>query len=161
MGHPQRKLRDLHESKTLSPISRTNCTITYGEFSQLYADLEETLSTKYEKDLWLQKRGEYMKRLREIAILSDNDPQKLKTLKQSLKQNVKYYFTCLLQPGIPADNNKAERGLRHIVLKRKISYGSKSQKGADTMGILCSTLLSAWWNKPDNFFVAYKKMIND
>jgi hypothetical protein len=57
MGHPQRKLRDLHESKTLSPISRTNCTITYGEFSQLYADLEETLSTKYEKDLWLQKKG--------------------------------------------------------------------------------------------------------
>jgi len=161
MGHPKRKLRDLHESKTLSPISRTNCNTTYGEFSKLYADLEETLSTEYEKDIWLQKREEYMNRLREIAILSDNDPQKLKTLKQSLKQNVKYYFTCLLQPGIPADNNKAERGLRHIVLKRKISYGSKSQKGADTMGILCSTLLSSWWNKPDNFFVAYRKMINN
>jgi transposase len=159
MGHPQRKLRDLHESKTLSPISKTACTVTYGNFSKLYSDLEETLSTQYQKELWLQKRAEYITRLKDIALPAENDPQKLKAIKQSLIQNIEKYFTCLYQPGIPADNNKAERGLRHIVLKRKISYGSKSQKGADTMGILCSTLLSAWWNKPKNFFTAYKQML--
>lgn len=59
-----------------------------------------------------------------------------------------------------ADNNKAERGLRHIVLKRKASCGSKTQKGADTMSILCSTLLSCWWSKPENFFTAYEQMLN-
>ncbi len=159
MGHPQRKLRDLHESKTLSPMSRANCTTTYGSFSTLYADLEETLATEFQKGLWLQKREEYINRLKDIAIHKENDPQKLKAIKQSLNQNAEKYFTCLLQPGIPADNNKAERGLRHIVLKRKISYGSKSQKGADTTSILCSTMLSCWWNKPDNFFVAYKQML--
>lgn len=159
MGHPQRKLRDLHESKTLSPTNRVNCTTTYGYFSKLYASLQETLATEYEKDLWLQKRDEYINRLKEISVVRKNDPQKLRTIKESLAQNTEKYFTCLLKPGIPSDNNKAERGLRHIVLKRKISYGSKSQKGADTMGILCSTLLSCWWNKPDNFFVAYKQML--
>ena len=159
MAHPQRKLRDLHESKTILSKSRTACTGSYQTFSNLYADLEETLSGKYQKDLWLQKRDVYISRLQEIAVQTVDDPQKLKTIKQSLADNAERYFTCLLQPGIPADNNKAEQGLRHIVLKRKISYGSKSQKGANTMAILCSTLLSAWWNKPANFFVTYNQML--
>jgi hypothetical protein len=159
MSHPQRKLRDLHESKTLSLMSKAACTKSYGEFSFLYKDLEKTLASEYQQEVWLQKRAEYITRLKEIAVIAENDPQKLKAIKQSLTHNAEKYFTCLLQPGIPADNNKAERGLRHVVLKRKISYGSKSQKGADTTAILCSTLLSAWWNKPKNFFVAYNQML--
>lgn len=159
MAHPNRKLRDLTESKILSVTSKIACAQTYGLFKILYADLEKTLATEYLKEAWLQKRDEYIKRIKEVAIITANDPQKLKEIKEGLKRNAEKYFTCLTQPGIPADNNKAERGLRHIVLKRKISYGSKSQTGADTMGILCTALLSAWWNKPKNFFVAYKQML--
>lgn len=159
MAHPNRKLRDLTESKTLSAAALPACNTSYQLFRSLYSDLEQTLSTEYNEKLWLKKRDEYLVRMREIAIASDNDPQKLKEIKIGLNRNAEKYFTCLTQPGIPADNNKAERGLRHIVLKRKISYGSKSQKGADTMGILCSALLSAWWNKPKNFFAVYKQML--
>ena len=159
MAHPNRKLRDLTESKTLSITSRTTCNTSYEAFKRLYADLEKTLATEYVKEAWLQKREEYIKRIKEVALITANDPQKLKAIKEGLQRNAEKYFTCLTQPGIPADNNKAERGLRHIVLKRKISYGSKSQNGADTMGILCSALLSAWWSKPKNFFTAYKQML--
>lgn len=160
MSHPQRKLRDLHEAKTLSLESRAACTKSYQAFSLLYADLEKTLATDYQKDVWLQKRVEFLQRIQALAVVTAGDPQKLRAIKDSLRENAEKYVTCLLQPGIPADNNKAERGLRHIVLKRKISYGSKSQKGADTMSILCSTLLSAWWNKPKNFFTAYEQMLS-
>lgn len=159
MSHPKRKLRDLHESKTLTGESRDVCSKTHETFSHLYKDLEGTLKTPYQKEAWLKKREEYMKRLKHIAAPTEGDPEKLKAIKQTLKEKAEKYFTCLLQPGIPADNNKAERGLRHIVLKRKISYGSKSQKGADTMSILCSALLSCWWNKPANFFSAYNQML--
>lgn len=159
MSHPKRKLRDLHESKILTSASKAVCTKSYEEFSKLYKDLEKTLKTQFKKEIWLQRRKRYIKRLREIAVLAEKDPEKLKAIKQSLDGNAEKYFTCLMQPGIPADNNKAERGARHIVLKRKISYGSKSQKGADTMAILCSTLLSAWWNKPKNFFTVYNNML--
>lgn len=159
MAHPKRKLRDLTEVKTLIGERKTACVTTYTIFDQLYKDLEETRATLYQKDVWLEKRTIYIKRLKDLAIITPADPGKLQAIKQSLTQNAEKYFTCLLQPGIPADNNKAERGLRHVVLKRKISYGSKSQKGADTMSILCSTLLSCWWNKPKNFFVAYNKML--
>ena len=163
MAHPHRKLRDLAQSKILSQISpqaQASCIKSYETFSTLYADLEQTLTTQYQGEVWLKRRDEYLNRLREIAIVTVDDPDKLKKIKQSLNGNAKKYFTCLEQPGIPADNNKAERGLRHIVLKRKSSYGSKTQKGADTMSVLCSTLLSCWWGKPENFFVAYNQMLN-
>ena len=159
MAHPQRKLRDLSESKTLSGESRSYCTKSYNAFSGLYGDLEKTLSGEYQKEVWLHKHDEYIKRLKEIATVTDNDPDKLKAIKRSLNDNTEKYFTCLEKPGIPCDNNKAERGLRHLVLKRKSSYGSKTQKGADTMSILASTLLSCWWSKPKNFFVAYNQML--
>jgi len=161
MSHPNRKLRDLTETKTLTGDRKAACVTSYEAFNQLYKELEKTLATDYDKATWLQKKEEYMKQLTTLAHTTIEDPQKLQAIKKSLTQNAESYFTCLEQPGIPADNNKAERGLRHIVLKRKISYGSKTQKGADTMSILSSTLLSCWWNKPKNFFVAYNQMLSN
>lgn len=160
MSHPKRKLRDLYQSTTLSGDAKRACTRSYEAFSKLYRDLEETLAGSYQKAVWLEKREKYIKRLLNLAQITDADPRKLQAIKYALTQNAEKYFTCLREPGIPADNNKAERGLRHIVLKRKISYGSKSQKGADTMSILYSTLLSCRWNKPDNFFAAYNQMLS-
>ncbi|MGQ9693738.1 MAG: IS66 family transposase [Thermodesulfobacteriota bacterium] len=41
---------------------------------------------------------------------------------------------------IPADNNLAERDLRLTIIARKVSFGSQSDAGAQTRGILMSTL---------------------
>jgi hypothetical protein len=41
-------------------------------------------------------------------------------------------------PDIPAENNRAERGLRPLVIARKISFGSQSDKGLKTREILMS-----------------------
>ena len=43
-------------------------------------------------------------------------------------------------PAIPADNNRAERELRPLVIARKVSFGSQSQQGAQTREILMSVL---------------------
>ena len=43
---------------------------------------------------------------------------------------------------IPADNNLAERDLRPTVIARKVSFGSVSDAGANTRGILMSILYS-------------------
>ena len=43
-------------------------------------------------------------------------------------------------PQIPAENNFAERSLRSLVIARKISFGSQSQKGAHTREVLMSVL---------------------
>jgi hypothetical protein len=41
---------------------------------------------------------------------------------------------------VPADNNRAERELRPLVIARKVSFGSSSEAGAETRSILMSVL---------------------
>jgi transposase len=43
-------------------------------------------------------------------------------------------------PAVPADNNRAERELRPLVIARKISFGSQSENGARTREVLMSVL---------------------
>lgn len=82
MAHPKRKLRDLTQTETLSLTRQTACAAVYKSFSNLYTDLERTLATDFQKDAWLAKREEYIRRLRAIAVLRKNDPEKLKAIKQ-------------------------------------------------------------------------------
>jgi transposase len=46
-------------------------------------------------------------------------------------------------PGVPADNNAAERSLRHLVISRKISGGTRSPQGTQTKMRLAS-LFGTW-----------------
>ena len=41
---------------------------------------------------------------------------------------------------MPADNNRAERELRPLVIARKISFGSQSENGARTREVLMTVL---------------------
>jgi len=41
---------------------------------------------------------------------------------------------------VPADNNRAERELRPLVIARKVSFGSQSDAGAQTREILMTVL---------------------
>ena len=54
---------------------------------------------------------------------------------------------------IPADNNRAERELRPLVIARKISFGSQSEQGALTREILMSVLLTLRKRTHDAFGV--------
>jgi transposase len=52
-------------------------------------------------------------------------------------------FTFVVEPGVPPDNNAAERSLRHLVTARKISGGTRSAEGSDAKMALCS-LFGTW-----------------
>jgi transposase len=52
-------------------------------------------------------------------------------------------FEFVLVPGLPADNNLAERSIRPIVIMRKISGGTRSAEGSKTRLTLAS-LLHTW-----------------
>jgi transposase len=52
-------------------------------------------------------------------------------------------FVFLREPGVPADNNAAERSLRHLVVSRKISGGTRSAAGSATKMAL-ATLFGTW-----------------
>jgi hypothetical protein len=98
-------------------------------------------------------------RFKKIAKPHSKDPPELATYKDSLRKNQEAYFVCLRYSSIPPDNNKAERAIRHLVIKRKACGGSKTQKGADVLSVLYSVLLSLHWRSPNDYFGEYDKLL--
>ena len=52
-------------------------------------------------------------------------------------------FVFVAEPEVPPDNNAAERNLRHLVVSRKISGGTRSHQGTDTKMTLAS-IFGTW-----------------
>lgn len=52
-------------------------------------------------------------------------------------------FTFIRFPEVKSHNNDAERVIRHLVISRKISGGTRSEKGSQTKSILTS-LFDTW-----------------
>ena len=65
------------------------------------------------------------------------DSQARRLIKR-LRRHRNELFTFLDQPGVPFDNNLAERAIRPAVIIRKNSYGNRSDQGADVQAILMS-----------------------
>jgi transposase len=62
---------------------------------------------------------------------------------QRLLKHLPELFVFLREPAVPADNNAAERSLRHLVVSRKISGGTRSPDGTATKMTL-ATLFGTW-----------------
>ena len=65
------------------------------------------------------------------------------TLNARALKYISELFTFVRFPNILSDNNLAERSLRHLVVSRKISGGTRSKKGSETKSILAS-LFGTW-----------------
>jgi transposase len=74
------------------------------------------------------------------------------TLAKRLLRHQDELFQFVLVPGLPADNNLAERSIRPLVIMRKISGGSRSAEGTKTRLTLAS-LLHTWAARNLNPFV--------
>jgi len=160
-AHPHRKLRDLANSWILDKLKIEICKTTYEAFSKLYKDLKENLTEPFNIEKNLIIKNKFIERFEEISKIIWNEPEKLKKIKESLIKNKQYYFTCLEHEWIPCDNNEAERSIRHIVLKRKNSFWSKTSVGAKTMSILYSVLISYRNKDPNKFFDEYKRLLEN
>ena len=66
---------------------------------------------------------------------------------------IKELFTFVAIPGVPSENNAAERSLRHLVVSRKISGGTRSEDGTDTKMTL-ATLFGTWRTRALNPYYA-------
>lgn len=62
-------------------------------------------------------------------------------------------FTFVLDPEVAPDNNLAERSLRHSVISRKISGGTRSAQGTQTK-LTLATLFGTWRAQGDNPYLA-------
>ena len=76
----------------------------------------------------------------------------IRSLQDLFRENEKHLYHWAQDRRIPAHNNLAERDLRPTVIARKVSFGSQSDAGARTRGILTSVLYTL--KKKQGFDVA-------
>ena len=158
-AHPFRKFRLLATSKNLNKKKKEHCRKEYIIFAKLYDEIKKVVDSPFKRKTRLREKNRLMKQFLKMTQIKKDDPLKLKKIKKRMKEQRECYFVCVLNEGVPMDNNKAERALRHLVIKRKKSFGSKTSKGAKILSILYSVGMSLWWKDKQNFFKAYEEAL--
>ena len=89
------------------------------------------------EESYASRRARITTRLEELLATPWKDRHAKRLIKR-LRRHRNDLFTFLDQPGVPFDNNTAERGVRPAVIIRKNSYGNRSERGADCQSVLMS-----------------------
>jgi transposase len=134
-------LLDIHDLRTCYPDDAS----VQGWANQLHELFREakaiSLPTQEERRAarWLLEH-----RALEICTLyADNATAPQRRLAARIVRHIKELFVFVSEEGVPADNNAAERSLRHLVICRKISGGTRSELGTTTKMVL-SSLFGTW-----------------
>ena len=118
-------LRDIHKLKVLYPEDRGLAKWARG-VQRLY-----TKGVSWAAAGGCSSRGQ-------LAL-----EKRLLGLCRRIERHIKELFVFVSHPETPPDNNAAERSLRHLVISRKISGGTRSGAGSGSKMTLAS-LFGTW-----------------
>lgn len=108
--------------------------------------IHRRLKSIYKQAIKLEHRAtneEIKKLLHQIDLITAKRYRSTKVykfVKSICKTHRENLFRFANNPEIESTNNRAERGLRHVVVIRKISNGSRSEKGAEITSRLLSVI---------------------
>lgn len=153
-GHPHRYLRTLKGTPGLTEETKIHCTEAYAEFEDIYASFTAFTKEPFSAEKRAVQKNGLVERLKNFTIVNLNDPKKLKNIRKQFAERSAEYLRPMDFEGVPLDNNKAERDLRHFVIKRKISFGSKTDKGAKAFETCASILMTYFRRYPKNLFAS-------
>ena len=156
-AHLYRTSRDLKDNGNLEKSKQVWVNEWHQQFKQIYEELREELEKSYDKEKREIVSKNLWSRIEQLANLKSQnveDPDKLRRLKaQLLKAGEEKLFACLIHDA-PCDNNRAERDIRGLVLKRKRCFGSKTPKGAKSLSTVISVCTTIWRRHHDSYFTA-------
>jgi len=161
-SHLLRKTRDLKNNQSLEENKRSFTLKIHIKLKAVFADTKEIVFGHFS----LKEREKQLpclyRRIEDIAKDIYNfkeSPKKLTDIANLILKYKHELFTCVTHEGIPLDNNKAEQGLRHLVLKRKNSFGTQSKKGNKTLEVNMSILLSLWRENKNIFWPKFRELM--
>lgn len=139
MAHLLRKIRMLHKSfPELGSVFKF-----YVKFRRILRDGERL---QWQRKIYGEAQfGEQVKKLHTRLDNLINWPEPddiLADIIEKVKRQRPRILTFVEHEGVPCHNNFAEWLIRIGVLKRKVSYGSKSQAGAEAYAILLSIYIT-------------------
>lgn len=158
-AHLYRCIRDLRYNDNLPEEQLPNVSLWYKQFIGIYQDLRLYLDESYDATTRESQSKELWQRLQLLLTNNNkNEPVKLTKLKaQLMRAGQLKLFTCLTH-NTPCDNNRAERDLRQLVLKRKRSFGSQTEKGAKALSTVLSICTTTWRTNPTGYFKALAQL---
>ncbi len=131
-----------HLLRELLKVDEYNLSIEWRAFSkQLKRLIRDGLRLRkrpdFTKERYASRVGLINQRLWALAEAAYHDPDAIR-LGERLSRYRESLFTFLDTPGVPPDNNHAERMIRPAVIIRKNSLCNRSEQGAATQAILMS-----------------------
>lgn len=151
-AHLQRTAKDLTHLECLEEAKLKHVTRFYQNLASIYAAIRLCQGEPFDE---AKRKTQADQLLEQTIVLCKShrlDPKKLTDLKAGILEYQDCLFICLTVDGIPADNNRAERDIKQLVIKRRKSLGSKTPKGARTLEVLLSICWSLYNRDKDNFF---------
>lgn len=153
--------KELKAKKQREAQKYDNALMLYKFFKQAWGSEDTPLSYKAREEIRateeeaLALMDEVIAELRSCDELSDD----IKRILKRLSRYRDYLFTYLTHPGIPPDNNPAERALRHFVIMRKISHNFNSSEVMDSFTLYLSFYQTCKKNGVE-FGTALKSMLS-
>ena len=134
-------LRDIHDLRTLypdaAPLARWADAV-HGIYDRAGACTHPQAKRRRTAQLALERQ------LLAFCQPFRHDPSATQAkLCRRIERHLKELFVFVAEPAVPSDNNAAERSLCHLVISRKISGGTRSERGTERKMTLDS-LFGTW-----------------
>lgn len=134
-------LRDIHDLKVLYPQDAKLARWAKA-INKLFAEAKAFVHPEAKQRRLAQLKLE--RKLMARCAPHLDDPLAVQgKLCRRIERFIKELFVFVAEAAVPADNNAAERSLRHLVTSRKISGGTRSQQGTNSKMALAS-LFGTW-----------------
>ncbi len=142
--HLLRDLQGLKDKRPDDPVVLAWVEQIHSVYREAKAWQPDHPNSRFEAEERRRAQRGFEERLKALAepFLSDRSPPP-HTLAQRMVKFLPELFVFVADARVPSDNNAAERSLRPSVIARKISGGTRSEKGSKTRTILM-TLFATW-----------------
>ena len=149
-------LRDIHDLRTLypdaAPLARWADAV-HGIYDRARACTHPQAKRRRTAQLALERQ------LLAFCQPFRHDPSATQAkLCRRIERHLKELFVFVAEPAVPSDNNAAERSLRHLVISRKISGGTRSERGTERKMTLAS-LFGTWRAQGLNPLAACRQLL--
>ena len=150
-------LRDIHSLRVIYPDD-----VPLADWAKAVQALYEEAKAFHSLDERRRRRAQkgFERRLLGLAEPYADNPLAVQArLCRRIRRYAKELFVFVGELGVPADNNQAERSLRHLVTSRKISGGTRSDAGTDTKMAL-ATVFGTWRAQGLNPFLQCRTLLS-
>jgi transposase len=137
-AHLVRKARGLTES--YDKESQAFGKETHDFLNSLIAAIKNARETPPDKPLSERYQDQLISYRQACEQMKSSSHKKTHELAVEMLNDWDVIFTVLDHPHLPLTNNEAERALRHWVILRRISYGTRTEQGSRIFAILASVI---------------------